>query len=333
MPMKRSNIALVSYASSDEDDESERIEKSTDIRPQPPAKKRKLPPVSTTIVAPDHIDDPAIHQGRIRSTPHVEGQFAAHVYVSLNLGRHSPMSRLYKVVQAVLRDAKEEIPALRDIWMAKNENAKTGEDVTGEEPKKELHISLSRPIFLRAHQREDLKRAVRNIAKGSKSFIASFATFSELVNDEKSRTFLTLEIGAGYHELRSLVNALTPALEAIRQQTYYEQPRFHASIAWALLERPEESPQMAPPVSPDNTPDPDSLANNIPSSTSTMLNPPGFSDLAEFPTISHIPPRLITNLNERYGAELSSSKVGTFNVDSIVLKIGKDVSEWSLGGK
>lgn len=32
-------------------------------------------------------------------------------------------------------------------------------------------------------------------------FIVSFATLSELINDEKTRTFLTLEVGAGYHEV------------------------------------------------------------------------------------------------------------------------------------
>ena len=135
--------------------------------------------MSATIVGPDHVDDPALHQGRIRSTPHVEGQFAAHVYVSLNLGRHSPMSRLYKVVQAVLRDAKQEVPALRDIWTTKSSgvvNASTEKEAK-DEPKRELHISLSRPIFLRAHQREDLKRAVKKVAKSSKPSVLAFLLF------------------------------------------------------------------------------------------------------------------------------------------------------------
>ena len=34
------------------------------------------------------------------------------------------------------------------------------------------------------------------------SFDASFATFSELQNDEKTRTFLTIEVGGGHNEVR-----------------------------------------------------------------------------------------------------------------------------------
>lgn len=116
---------------------------------------RKLPPISSSLVLPGPIDNPALHQGRIRATPHVEGQFAAHVYVSLALGRHS---MLHKLVQDILRDVKAVVPTLREIWP-------TGE--ASMHP--ELHISLSRPIFLRAHQREDLKRAVKNIAKEHKA--------------------------------------------------------------------------------------------------------------------------------------------------------------------
>ena len=109
--------------------------------------RRKLPPISPSISPPAPIDNPALHHGRIRTTPHVEGQFAAHVYVSLPLSRQS---ELYKLVQEIFLDAKESVPTLREIWP------------DGQRP--ELHISLSRPIFLRAHQREELKRSVKNVA-------------------------------------------------------------------------------------------------------------------------------------------------------------------------
>ena len=33
-------------------------------------------------------------------------------------------------------------------------------------------------------------------------FQVSFATFAELTNDERTRTFLSLEVGAGHHEVR-----------------------------------------------------------------------------------------------------------------------------------
>jgi len=97
-----------------------------------------------------------------------------------------------------------------------------------------LHISLSRPTYLRAHQREQFKRAVKGVATRFSPFSASFSTFSELTNDEQTRTFLAMEIGAGHAELAALTEALTPALRAVRQKEFYDDPRFHASVAWAL---------------------------------------------------------------------------------------------------
>jgi hypothetical protein len=44
------------------------------------------------------------------------------------------------------------------------------------------------------------------------SFSVSFATFSEITNDEQTRMFLIMEVGAGHHEVhRSLMAHRTPA--------------------------------------------------------------------------------------------------------------------------
>jgi hypothetical protein len=157
--MKRDS-ALVTYSSSDESE--------TDCA-DPPAKKRsaftyysypqtneslhilnrKLPLLSPTLLAPAHVDDPALHQGRLRTTPHVDDQFSAHIYVSLALDRDSA---LFKLLRSVIASAKNMVPALHDFWVSSDS-----------EP--ELHISLSRPIYLRTHQREDIKRTVKHIAE------------------------------------------------------------------------------------------------------------------------------------------------------------------------
>jgi len=207
-------------------------------------------------------------------------------------------------------------PRLREIWPDPNGCQRP-----------ELHISLSRPIFLRAHQREELKRSVKNIAKAQKPFTLSFATLSALINDEKTRTFLTMVVGAGHHELRSLAGALAPALWAIRQQEYYVKPRFHASIAWALLLLPQDIPQSLE----SNL---DSICiHSAQSEDSTQSSTATLGDSAEaFPTISHLPPELITLLIERYSARLSSPSIGVFDVERVVVKIGKETTSWRLLG-
>ncbi|KAF7296496.1 hypothetical protein HMN09_01056300 [Mycena chlorophos] len=201
--MKRDVAALVSYSSSDSESEQE-------VAPPPP-KKRKLPALGSTLSGPIHIDDPSKHQGRTRTTPHVDGQFATHVYARVALASGSSLGRL---VSEILDAAKRDAEGLHAF--------------------DELHISMSRPVFLRAHQREEMRNAVKRVAGGYSPFTLSFAQISALANDEGTRLFLVLEIGAGHNELASLTNALSPTLLQFRQKEYYAFPRFHASIGWAL---------------------------------------------------------------------------------------------------
>lgn len=286
---------MVAYFSSEDDDEP------------PVAKKRKLPSLSPSLTTPAPVDNPALHQGRVRTTPHVDGQYAAYVYVSLAVERGSALN---KVIHDACDDAKAAVPALNNSWSA------------GELSKKsELHISLSRPTYLRAHQREVFKRAVKNLSRQFAPFTASFATFSELINDERSRTFLTMEIGAGHRELRALSDALTPTLQSIRQKEFYTNPRFHASFAWALLDR------HASKASSEEGNEPENIRISSPASLSPEPVPE-----ADFPTISHLPHDLISTINDRHRAKLSAPKTGTFDVSEVTVKIGKEVCTWCLSG-
>lgn len=99
------------------------------------------------------MDDPALHQGRVRTVPHVEGQYATYIYVPLVL---HPTDALYTLVEDALTLAKVHVPSLYAI--GRQEHGDT------EVARWELHISLSHPLFLRAHQREEFKCAVRQAA-------------------------------------------------------------------------------------------------------------------------------------------------------------------------
>ncbi|KAF8208595.1 U6 snRNA phosphodiesterase Usb1 [Mycena galopus ATCC 62051] len=295
--MKRES-ALVDYSSSESESDSA----------TPPPKKRKLPVLSATLAGPEHVDNPSLHQGRARTTPHVDGQYATHVYASVPLDRGST---LFKLLCKILESAKKMTPTLHDFW-------------SSSEP--ELHISLSRPIYLRAHQREPMKRAVKLIAdKGPPPFTASFARITELVNDEGTRIFLALEIGAGHHELTALTTSLTPTLQAIRQQEFYPSPRFHASIAWALLGRRACSPKA------DKTTN--TNGDQVPISSTSISSESRNSSMSlnEYPKITEFPPALLPTLNEQYGSSLASS-VKSFDISEIRIKIGKEVSCWRLNG-
>jgi hypothetical protein len=153
----------------------------------------------------------------------------------------------------------------------------------------------------------------------------SFATLAELTNDERTRTFLALEVGAGHEEVRSICcsmlclsldskfkkisEALTPVLKAIRQKEFYENPRFHASIGWALLDLPPSAGNSA--------------------SSGQAENRPSSHQIA-FPTIPSFPSDLILTLNEEFGRRLTRATLSASNVSHICSKIGNQVSRWPL---
>ena len=141
-------------------------------------------------------------------------------------------SSLGILLDEVARDAKELVPSLWDVGFLcdraeDKEDIESGGSAKRKKGERELHVSLSRPTYLRAHQREELKRAVKTLAEAHAPYVsiylisaptplnvycnyychrfkASFAAFSELTNDERTRTFLTLEVGAGHSEVSFL---------------------------------------------------------------------------------------------------------------------------------
>jgi hypothetical protein len=108
-----------------------------------------------------------------------------------------------------------------------------------------------------------------------------------------------------------LSDGLTPFLQSIRQKGYYDKPRFHASIAWALLPRnPRQNADLSTRAIEESSNTPD--------------------DTADFPTIESLPPDLTSFLNEKYCSHFASSKTGVSEVKEITVKIGKEVSSFRL---
>ena len=239
-------------------------------------------------------DDPALHRGRVRSSPHVDGRWACHVYVPLVL---EGGEQLGEVLSNAFQAAKAKVPTLHPIGL--------------KDGRRELHISLSRPTFLWTHQREEFKNAVRRVVFSRQGWTVSLTEFIKLENDDRSRVFLAVQVGAGheqvglfislapmgtqmYLQLGALSQALAPALRAIRQSEFYPEPRFHVSIGWALLERKGV----------DKSGD-------------------------DFPTIAELPQDVIEGLNRDFAAQLRrpSARVET---EEVCVKIGKETFRWGL---
>jgi len=85
-------------------------------------------------------------------------------------------SALGKLLDEVAGHAKRITPELWDVGLLNN--YEEGDiDVNGNSERqrmkdeRELHVSLSRPTYLRAHQREELKRALKVLAKSHASYV------------------------------------------------------------------------------------------------------------------------------------------------------------------
>ena len=118
-------------------------------------------------------------------------------------------------------------------------------------------------------------------------------------------------------QLQSLSKALGPILKAFRQREFYDDPRFHASFAWALL----DSDQQNASAFEESSRQPDTHPPNQPSNVPTD---------PEFMTIPHFPPSLIPQLQRDFTRELLKPGVGTFEVEEINVQIGKEVRKWKL---
>lgn len=122
---------------------------------------RKLPGVSKSLISPGPADDPSKHQGRIRTHAHVEGQFASYIYVPINIGNDG-IKEMFKIVKKALRFVMKSEPLIQPI-------IEDFERVTRGNDDCELHISLSRPVYLFHHQREAFKQAVKIMASSQTS--------------------------------------------------------------------------------------------------------------------------------------------------------------------
>ncbi|KAI8838980.1 hypothetical protein BC829DRAFT_404141 [Chytridium lagenaria] len=65
----------------------------------------------------------------------------------------------------------------------------------------DLHISLSRTLFLKEFQLDRFLELLKTQLSKSKQFGFSFSKLSKYENDEKTRSFLALDVGEGHQVL------------------------------------------------------------------------------------------------------------------------------------
>jgi hypothetical protein len=125
---------------------------------------RRLPPLDPKVAVPVPVDDPSKHQGRIRTTPHVDGQFAAYVYAPI-----FPVQRLQRLLRGIFETIERQVESFHSLVHFNgdepvDENSPGLRTILPTTMNGAPHLSLTRPMYLRAHQRDILKEAVKEVA-------------------------------------------------------------------------------------------------------------------------------------------------------------------------
>ncbi|XP_017483767.1 PREDICTED: U6 snRNA phosphodiesterase isoform X1 [Rhagoletis zephyria] len=228
-------MALVNYGSScssdDSNDESDKCDTNPALLPgkiaEPPpivtrirarpALKRTLPDALSLLGAKraalttseDHLDDPAEHDGRVRSFKHERGNWATYVYIAAH-------SEQLEDVQEVSKEALADV--LHDLH--------TIED---------LHISLSRTVVLQYHHIDSFVESLRNKLEVTASFSISLSRLHIYTNEERTRTFIAFKVDEmHFDKMHQLMTKVDGVMTEYRLQRFYEDPSFHISFLWCL---------------------------------------------------------------------------------------------------
>ncbi|NXX99786.1 USB1 phosphodiesterase, partial [Centropus bengalensis] len=207
------SAALVGYSSSEEEEEEEEGDRGDGAQGTPPVARPRLPVPTDLPGAPDPDEasgeDSARHGGRVRSFAHERGNWATHVYLPCGV--------------------EEEFLELLELLVS---HARTY--VSSVAPAEEFHLSLSQCVVLRYHWIEPFVRTLRERLASFHRFFCVADQVKVYTNQNKTRTFIGLEVSAGHMQLLELVSEVDRVLEEFDLPTFYKDPSFHISLAWCV---------------------------------------------------------------------------------------------------
>ncbi|XP_010125464.1 PREDICTED: U6 snRNA phosphodiesterase, partial [Chlamydotis macqueenii] len=98
----------------------------------------------------------------------------------------------------------------------------------------EFHLSLSQCVVLRYHWIQPFVCALRQRLAPFHRFFCVADQVKVYTNENKTRTFIGLEVSAGHFQLLELVSEVDRVLEEFDLPTFYKDPSFHISLAWCV---------------------------------------------------------------------------------------------------
>ncbi|KAI3516877.1 hypothetical protein L1887_16002 [Cichorium endivia] len=228
---------IASYGDTSSDSESDSqppVAASDDNRSPPPS---ILPPPPIDLLNPsnssgtfDYLEPNTA--SRIRSFPHIEGNYALHVYIPVFI---PPESK--KELAQFLKKATSLVPGLHvvDIDVPLTMLLKDEENLIKAALGREFHISLGRTVPIRIHQIGSMVSMLRQKLQFQKRYLIDFNKWEVFVNDDQTRTFLSVEnTTRGLTDVTRQIQAVNEVYKLHNLPEFYKDPRPHISIAWAV---------------------------------------------------------------------------------------------------
>ncbi|MED6196478.1 hypothetical protein PIB30_047876 [Stylosanthes scabra] len=196
-----------------------------------------LPPPPISLLDPQSFlgsQDLEIGQTtRVRSFPHVDGNYVLHVYIPIHISSSSKTE-----IATFLKKVASQEPNLHvvDIDVPLNILCKSDEKLEQVALGREFHISLGRTVPIGVHQIDSVVSMLRQkLQTRHHSYWIDFNQWEVFINDDHTRTFLSLEVvQGGLVEITKQIELVNAIYKLHSLPEFYKDPRPHISLAWAL---------------------------------------------------------------------------------------------------
>ncbi|KYO27486.1 U6 snRNA phosphodiesterase isoform A [Alligator mississippiensis] len=155
------------------------------------------------------VDDSTKHGGRVRNFPHVRGNWTTYVYMP-----YEASEDFLELLELLISHARTYAVSLAAM--------------------EEFHISLSQNVVLRYHWITPFVQSLKEHLATAYRFFCTVDQVKVYTNQNKTRTFVGLEVSSGHPQLLELVSGVDRVMEEFDLPTFYKNPSFHISLAWCV---------------------------------------------------------------------------------------------------